>query len=284
MLYDIEDAVQEVKSLRAAGLTGGILLPMDGVEGASVPFHSPDYEALWSACDDLRVPVHKHASEPTAEPDSTRPELIAIGMAEYAFFNHRSVAHLIFSGVFERHPGLRFVLTETGSGWVPDHLSSLDGLYKVGKANQQGTLKPILAAAMEPLTMLPSEYFARNCYLGASLFLPAEAERRHEIGLDRIMWGVDYPHAEGCFPYSREAMRLTFAGVPEREVRMMLSETASKVYEFDLDNLQTLADRFGPTVSEVAEPLMDLPRVPEDTYSAVFDRGMGPAEMLQDSH
>ena len=280
MLYDIEDAVHEVRALRAAGLTGGVLLPMDGVEGASVTFHSRDYEPLWAACEDLGVPVHKHASEPTADPDSSRPDLIAIGMAEYAFFNHRALAHLIFSGVFERHPKLRFVLTETGSGWVPQHLTALDGIYTTGKANAQGTLKPILAAAMEPLTMLPSEYFARNCYLGASLLLRAEAEQRYEIGLDRIMWGVDYPHAEGCFPYSREAMRFTFAGVPEPEVRMMLSETAAKVYEFDLDHLQTHADRVGPTVAELAEPLLEFPRVPEDTYSAVFDRGMDSSNPL----
>jgi predicted TIM-barrel fold metal-dependent hydrolase len=281
MLYDIDDAVSEVRALRAAGLTGGILLPMDGVEGASVPLHSPDYEPLWSVCEELTVPVHKHASEPTAEPDSNRPELIAIGMVEFAFFNHRALAHLIFSGVFERHPGLRFVLTETGSGWVPDHLNVLDGIYKVGKARQQGTLKPIFTAAVEPLSMLPSEYFARNCYLGASLFMPAEARARHQIGVDRIMWGVDYPHAEGCFPYSREAMRLTFAGVPEPEVRMMLSETAARVYEFDLDYLQTLADKVGPSVSEIAEPLVKLPKVPEDTYSAVFDRGLEDVGLLR---
>jgi hypothetical protein len=119
----------------------------------------------------------------------------------------------------------------------------------------------------------PSEYFRRNCYLGASLLMPAEVEDRYRIGVDKIMWGVDYPHAEGCFPYSREAMRLTFSDVPENEIRTMLGATAAEVYGFDLEFLQGFADRVGPTVDEVAQPLEKLPRVPEDTYSAVFDQG-----------
>jgi len=94
---------------------------------------------------------------------------------------------------------------------------------------------------------------------------------RHHLGVNRIMWGIDYPHAEGCFPYAREAMRLTFVDVPEPEIRAMLGETAADVYGFDLEQLRPIADRVGPTVGDVAEPLATLPRVPEDTYSAVFD-------------
>jgi predicted TIM-barrel fold metal-dependent hydrolase len=271
MLYDIADAVDEVAAMREAGLTGGVLLPMDGTEGGVEPLHSPEYEPLWDVCEELGVPVHRHASEPSTSPDPNRPELIAIGMAEYGFWNHRGLAHLIFAGVFERHPRLKFVFAETGIAWVPQHLEVLDGVYGMGKSDRDGTLRGVMREAVAPLRLTPSEYFRQNCYIGASTLLPMEMEARHHVGVDRIMWGIDYPHAEGCFPYAREAMRLTFVDVPEPEVRAMLGETAAEVYGFDFARLQAIADRVGPTVAEVAEPLTTLPRVPEDTYSAVFD-------------
>jgi hypothetical protein len=125
--------------------------------------------------------------------------------------------------------------------------------------------------AVDQLSLTPSEYFARNCYLGASLFIRQEAEMRHEIGIGRIMWGQDYPHSEGTFPYSREALREAFWGVPEDEVRLMVGETAASVYGFDLGFLQPIADRVGPTVEEVSIPLAeDRPRIPEDTVAYNF--------------
>jgi predicted TIM-barrel fold metal-dependent hydrolase len=192
-------------------------------------------------------------------------------MAEYGFWNHRGLAHLIFAGVFERHPRLKFVFAETGIAWVPQHLQVLDGVYGMGKADRDGTLRGVMREAVAPLRLTPSEYFRQNCYIGASTLVPMEMAARHHVGVDRIMWGIDYPHAEGCFPYAREAMRLTFVEIPEPEIRAMLGETAADVYGFDLEQLRPIADRVGPTVAEVAEPLTTLPRVPEDTYSAVFD-------------
>jgi len=273
MLYDVEDAAEEVRWIREAGLTGGILLPMDGTEGGTEPLHSPDYDLLWSVCEDLDVPVHRHASEPSATPDSKHPELIAIGMAEYGFWNHRALAHLVFAGVFERHPRLKFVFAETGIGWVPGHLQQLDGVYAMGKAQRDGTLRAVMREAMAPLSLTPSEYFQRHCYLGASILQPTEVPVREQVGVDKIMWGVDYPHAEGCFPYAREAMQLTFADVPEDEVRRMLGATAAEIYEFDYDALQVIADKVGPTVAELQQglPPERWPRVPEDTYSSVFE-------------
>ena len=84
---------------------------------------------------------------------------------------------------------------------------------------------------------------------------------RDAVGVERIMWGSDFPHLEGCWPYSRQHLRLAFAGVPEAEVRMMVGQNAAAVYGFDWATLETLADQHGPTVADVAEPLSaaDIP-------------------------
>ena len=62
----------------------------------------------------------------------------------------------------------------------------------------------------------PSEYAARNCWYGASFPSKAELDGIEEIGEDQVLWGNDYPHYEGTFPYNLESLRLTFAACPTR--------------------------------------------------------------------
>ena len=97
---------------------------------------------------------------------------------------------------------------------------------------------------------------------------PVECAERHGIGVDRIMWGSDYPHYEGTAPYTREALRHTFSRVPPAEVSVMVGRNAAAVYGFDPDALAPLVDRIGPTVAEVGEPLA---AVPPDASSTVFE-------------
>ncbi|GAF47630.1 amidohydrolase family protein [Rhodococcus wratislaviensis] len=270
MFDDIDDALAEIRQVRELGLRGGILLPMDSPSSDARPLYVSELEQLWALCAELDVPLHKHAPAPPELPGAERggPGMIAISMLENHFYHRRGIAHFIFSGILERHPGLQVVLTEGGSGWIPDHLMQLDNMYEAGRDTTG--FRKFLNPAVEQLSMKPSEYFARNFYLGASLFLPSEARQRHEIGLRNIMWGVDYPHSEGTFPYSKEAIAHTFQDTPSPEVKAMLGGTAAEVFDFDMAALQVLADRIGPTVKEVRTPPAKLPRVPEDTMSPVF--------------
>jgi predicted TIM-barrel fold metal-dependent hydrolase len=73
-----------------------------------------------------------------------------------------------------------------------------------------------------------------------------EAEMRADIGVGNIMWGSDYPHPEGTWPYSREQMIETFRGLPESELREMLGLNAARVYGLDLTALERTAARIGP--------------------------------------
>jgi len=270
MFDDLEDTLAEVRRIKELGLTGGILLPMDAPKSQALPLYVSDLEPLWALCEELDVPLHKHAPAPPELPAAERggPGMIAISMLENHFYNRRGVAHLIFSGVLERHPGLKIVLTEGGAGWVADHLRQLDAMYEAGR--DPDGFRKFLHPAVENLPLKPSAYFDRNFFLGASLFLPQEAKQRYDIGVHNIMWGVDYPHSEGTFPYSREAISVTFADVPSYEVAAMLGSTAAEVFGFDLPGLQELADRIGPTVNDVRTVPQQLPRVPEDTMSPVF--------------
>jgi hypothetical protein len=82
------------------------------------------------------------------------------------------------------------------------------------------------------------------------------------MGRDRFMWGSDYPHDEGTPPYSKQHLRQVFHAAGEAEMRRILAENAAKLYDFDLDKLVPLAERYGPSVEEIAEPLDVLPKHP----------------------
>jgi hypothetical protein len=88
------------------------------------------------------------------------------------------------------------------------------------------------------------------------------------MGVDRVMWGSDYPHFEGTSPYTVEALRNSFHAVPPEEVAAMIGLNAARVYGFDLDALAPLVERIGPTMAEVAEP---LEAVPGDARSTAFE-------------
>jgi predicted TIM-barrel fold metal-dependent hydrolase len=245
-LNDVEEAVADIGFIADNGLRGGVLIPGAPEDSGLAPLHSSVYEPIWQACADLDVVVNHHAG--SAGPDyGDEPAGGVMWIVETSWFSRRALWHLILSGVFERHPDLQFVLTEQGASWVPETLRMLDmmaGGIRAGKMGELG-FDPEQA-----IPRAPSEYWAQNCHVG-SLIGPMTAEDREAIGVDKIMWGSDYPHDEGCYPKTRQALSNAFAGVDPAAVRMMLSENAARVYGFDLDALAPLAAEHGPTVADL---------------------------------
>jgi predicted TIM-barrel fold metal-dependent hydrolase len=266
-LNDIDEAISDVRFAREHGLRGGVLLPAVPPDTPYLePLYSPAYDPLWAACQDLDVPVNHHSGG--GSPDyGPYPAAGALWLAETTFFSRRALSHVILGGVFERFPRLRFVLTEQGCSWIPSVLHQLDGFHaEMVRTGRVGELK------YEPEDLLParpSEYFARCCWVGVSFPSPGEAAARHQIGLDKFMWGSDYPHYEGSYPYTREALRRSFAGVDETELRRLFAGNAATVYGFDLEELAPLAAAAGPTPDEIAVP---LDAIPADTMSPAFRR------------
>src|SRR5262249_12027305 len=151
---------------------------------------------------------------------------------EVTWFSNRNLAHLLLGGVFERHPRIKVAFTEQGSSWVLAELAALDSTLTMMTLSKSSQHFFGGAELLSRLTLLPSEYFARNCYLGSSPLRLSESQQRHQIGIDRIMWGSDFPHIEGTFPYSVEAIRYALADAPEQELRAMLCDNACHVYGF----------------------------------------------------
>lgn len=273
-LNDVDDALEEIRAIKDMGLNGGVLLPSDSPSGL-VQLYYPRYDPIWELCADLELPVTRHSSFPgDAASEENGDAGPIVGNLETLFFFYRGLGHLIFSGVFERYPALKFVLTEGGTLWVNNLLKELDGVAMDSKV--VGSVPHFFGrTAVSKLKRLPSEYFATNCFIGASFASKEQVVRRDEVGVDRIMWGADLPHREGTHPYTTEALRAAFAGVPADDVAKMVCDNAAQVYGFDVAYLQTVADRIGPSVSEVATPLEREPEFPHESACSAFSHRGG---------
>ena len=261
---DVDDAVAEARWAREHGLAS-VLLPGNPDDTDLPPYYDAVYDPLWSACEDLELPITHHSGQ--GSPDYGRSAAAGVmWIVETTWFSHRPLWHLIMGGVFARHPRLRFALTESGCAWIPDTLRMLDGFHAQMASGRIGELK---YTEEERLTLTPSEYFAQNCYVGVSFPSPHEARAMRTVGLDRVMWGSDYPHHEGTYPHTTAGLRRAFADWDPADVRRVTSENVAALYGFDLDALAPVGARVGPRVDEVR---VALDEVPADSASPAFTR------------
>jgi predicted TIM-barrel fold metal-dependent hydrolase len=233
------------------------------------PLFDEYWEPFWSVCEERALAIVVHAGFGTEhgavfpqieriyndvakvagsnEPDALFAHTDAVSDESRVFFNNflnhnvdsrRPMWQMMLGGVFDRHPDLRLMLTEIRLDWIPSTLRHLDAVYDRDRAAL-------------PAKRKPSEYWSTNCLAGASFIHKAEVEMRHEIGVETILFGRDFPHPEGTWPNTRQFLRLAFAGVPDDEVRLMLGANAVRFFNLDRDRLDTLAKRIGPTIEEI---------------------------------
>lgn len=234
---DIAVSVQDVRDAHAAGLDGGVLLPTS--TGDHPFYHHDRYEPLWDVCEELDLPLQLHSGW---SPDyGDVPSATPMFITEVDGYAHRPFPALVWSGAFERHPKLRMVFTEAGTTWALETLRLLE--YKASN--------PIFKYFTDGLSLSPTGYFQRHCFFGASFLWREEGKRRHELGLEKLMYGTDYPHLEGTFPNTLPKLRETFEGYPEEEVRAILGGNAAALYGFDADALAPVVEQIGPSVEDI---------------------------------
>jgi predicted TIM-barrel fold metal-dependent hydrolase len=261
-LNDVDEAIKDLHFIKDNNLRGGALISAIPPDAKYVkPLYDPDHDPVWRTCEELEIPVHSHGG--TGLPDYGRyPVANLLYIMEAVFYSQRPLVQFMLSGVFERFPGLTFVMTEQGCEWIPPMLSRMDSIIR--RINKSGRTGELAFGDEHKMSRLPSEYFAQNCYVGISQPIPADVDAMRPLGLDRLMWGSDYPHNEGTGPYSREHLRQLFCDWDPDDLQQVLARTAADVYGFDLAALEPLAEEYGPTVGEIAEPLTELPDPPNE--------------------
>ncbi len=263
-LDDIEASVKEIRWAREAGLKG-IVLPKFSDDR---PVFHERFEPVWAVLEELDFPVAVHTSissitnvlpvgtlKAAPHPSISFPVISALTF----FQTQQLLTHLIWGGVLERHPRLRVVMTETGTGWIVSALKGLDYSWEQSYLRRD---------VRELVPRRPSEYYQRQVYMGSSIFSRAEAEARDEVGIGKILIGMDYPHHEGTWAAGPGTLRylqatLGAAGVPAPEARLMLGENAAGVYGLDVAAL-------APTVARMGWSIDEILAVPDADY---FPRG-----------
>jgi predicted TIM-barrel fold metal-dependent hydrolase len=245
ILDDLDGAIAEIRRAHADGLTGGVIIPprWDGHES----YTSYRYDAVWSVCEELGLPVHCHSGPAPREDYGEVSGWMSVYGYETVFFTARPLWFMLLTGVFERFPNLKMAVTEAGCFWAADLLWRADMMA----VREHGMRKMVNTRGI--LTMLPSEYFDRNVKIGASNTRRRELGRRYEIGVGNIMWGNDFPHPEGTWPYTREFLKERFHDIPIDETEQILGLNQVDFYGFDAARLRPIAERIGPTTDDLGQ-------------------------------
>jgi predicted TIM-barrel fold metal-dependent hydrolase len=195
--------------------------PSQNLEGLK-HFNDPYWDPLWATCQDLNAPIHWHAggglrlTMPRWN-GYTRNQEQAMGPAGGFSVQAQFIPNLIFSGVLDRYPRLKWVCAETGLGWVNYILEGCDHEWERRHLWTEG------------IVTRPSELFRRQIYVDF-WYESAGIQQRHNIGIENIMWESDYPHSTSTYPESWQFVNRTLAGVPEDEKKQLLYGNAMRVY------------------------------------------------------
>ncbi|MBV9660577.1 MAG: amidohydrolase family protein [Acidimicrobiales bacterium] len=203
-----------------------------GAAGANIPVwqdadHSYDgreYEPLWTAAEGLGVPLSMHIA-------TNRPPFgkILFSYSQRAtladYWVRKSLADLIFGGVFERHPALRVGSVENEAGWAAHFVTQIDHNYKTNyRVPERVRFKD---------GKLPTDFFRENVFVSYSEDRAAIMLRDY-IGINNLMWGNDYPHGESTFPRSRQIVAEQLSGVGVEDQYLLTCGNVAHLYDFRL--------------------------------------------------
>lgn len=256
--WDLEASVAIIEE--ADGFEGLKGINMPALRPGLLGYHNPHWEPLWRACSERDLSLNLHGGVAAVDLD----QLVGTNAGsltgfEMLYWCRRALFFMIIGGVFDRYPDLKFVMTEQPTGWVKPILGELDDAAG-GPIFRRPDIKK-----------RPSEYFKSNCYIGASFMSQGDVAYAQQYGLqDQFLWGSDYPHVEGTFPHSKLSLRHALEGVESEEfIRGVCGLNAVPLYGFDQGRLQAVADRIGPTLSELQTPV-DPADLPSGTPSLGF--------------
>jgi predicted TIM-barrel fold metal-dependent hydrolase len=217
--WDIPAAVIEVERTAARGARA-ISFPENPVPLGLPSFYTEHWDPFLSAVEAADITLCMHFGS-SGKPPVTAPEMPLAVMTTLMGCNSMyTVADLIFSTIFERHPRLKIALSEGGIGWIPYILERADFTWE-----RQRHYQDINQSAK------PSELFRKHIW-GCFISDDFGIRSRHDIGIDRIAWEGDYPHSDSNWPNSRKILAESLRDVPDEEAHRMVELNARELFHF----------------------------------------------------
>jgi predicted TIM-barrel fold metal-dependent hydrolase len=222
-MHDVSSAVEEAK--RCVTELGAVAVvgtpnPVNGQH-----LHDEACEPLWAALEELDVPIGFHPTGNTALKDDAGRRYV--GHANFHPIAHAirnpvelmgAIASMTTGGIMERHPKLRAAFLEGTAGWLYWWLWRLDDQWeKFGPGCERS------------LSMLPSEYFRRQCYIALDVDEEPALDAIKQMGSEYFVVSSDYPHSDGAFP---EAMQQFFGlQLSDEARRQILWDNCARLYK-----------------------------------------------------
>lgn len=226
-MWDVDLAVEEATRSHEIGHKALVWTAAPHAYGFP-HFNDRYWDPLWARLTELAMPVALHIGSAKTRMDLwdgySDFKRLAMVSVNSITSNVQIMANLLFSGVLDRFPELMFISVESGLGWVPYLLETADHQYEQQHLWTEG------------MSMRPSEYFRRQCYVNF-WFEASGIALRHMIGIDNIMWEADFPHPTSTYPHSRKAIETSLADVPVDEQRKLLETNAARVFGVDVGAL-----------------------------------------------
>jgi len=219
-LQDPAAAAEEARRIRDLGLVAGFARPNPYYER---PLHDPIYEPVWTALEELGLPIGFHITGTSDMPGAARQvgQYMAQGThhALIPLFDQlMTLSNLVLGGVLDRHPGLQVIVLECGGGWIGHWMDRMDEFR--GSYGWIGNL-----------ALLPREYFARQCWIS---FDPGERSARMVGELygipERLVWASDFPHSDAMYPGVVDELREHAVGMSPAARAGLFGRNACEMY------------------------------------------------------
>jgi uncharacterized protein len=220
-----EGATEELLRLAAKGGVRQVTLMIAQIKPK---LDDPAWEKLWTALEESGIILSWHITVFLPVPGSR-----AAGKAASVFENTKGFLNnflepfvdLFAWGILERHPKLKMVMAEAGTGWLPWLVQELDYRHwRLWEAKDFWADKGGLA-----LETKPSELFKRQIYAtfqedhAAMSLIPF-------FGEGHLLWASDYPHPDSVWPNSRAAIERQMRDLSPEMRRKLTHDNAAALY------------------------------------------------------
>ncbi|MPY92991.1 MAG: amidohydrolase family protein [Acidimicrobiia bacterium] len=226
--WDVDASVDEVRRCQAMGMRG--VVTCANPQDAGLPDLATDHwDPFWQVCLEHEMPVNFHigSSQSIMDwfgrvpwPSFNGEQKLSVGSANIFLGNAQVIGNLIYGGVAEKYPDLKFVSVESGIGWIPFFLEALD--YQLWETAPGERTK---------LSLTPSEYFRRQFY-GCFWFESLAIERLLDVlGVGNVMFETDFPHPTCLYPKSDERVRKSLIGLEPETRKRIVQDNAAELYK-----------------------------------------------------
>ncbi|MCU1343951.1 MAG: hypothetical protein JWL70_217 [Acidimicrobiia bacterium] len=220
-LWDVDLMAAEIRRVAAKGCHA-VTFSENPAKLGMPSYHTDYWDPFFAACVENQVNICLHigssSSMTITAPDAPPDVMIALTPVN----SLQAITDILFSGIFKRFPGLQMAMSEGGIGWIPYALERADYVHKHHRAWTHTDLGG----------KLPSEVFAEHIW---TCFIDDRAgiEMRHTIGVDRMMWEMDYPHSDSTWPNAPELLWENIGTLPDDEINKITHENAIRAFSFD---------------------------------------------------